>query len=86
VGRPGVRAHAQVPVRRAVHRVHCPAGVRAQVLASAGAVPVLGAARRGRSERHTKCRRPVPGPDRRAVGARQWVGQHHGTACPPDPA
>lgn len=56
------------------------------MLAGAGAVPVLGAARRGQPQRHTKCRRRVPGPDRRAVGARQRVGQYHGTACPPDPA
>lgn len=80
MGWPGVRAYAQVPAGRAIHRVCGPAEVRAQVLAVAGAVPVLGVARPERLGCHTERDRHVPGPDRRAVGARQWVGRHRSTA------
>lgn len=86
VGRPGVRAHPAVPARRAVHRVRGAARLRGQVLARAGAVPVLVAARRERPERRAERRRHVPGPDRRAVGARLRAGQHHGTAGAPNAA
>lgn len=60
--------------------------MRAQVLAGAVAVPVLGFARRGRPERHSERRRHILGPDRLAVGAGQRVGQHRATTGPPVPA
>lgn len=86
VERPGVRAHAQVPVGRAVHRVRRPAGLPGPVQARAVPVPVLGAARRERPRRHPERRGPVHGPHWRALAARHRAGEHDGTARPPDPA